>query len=58
MASTASAQTVRLIELVAWLSQRDSAEPVSYKRAAARLGVSESKLRNDLAVLVRLGADF
>ena len=58
MASTASAQTMRLIELVAWLSQRDSAGPVSYKRAAARLGVSEKTLRKDLDVLVRLGDDF
>lgn len=58
MAATASAQTMRLIELVAWLSQRDSPESVSYKRAAARLGVSEKTLRKDLDVLARLGDEF
>ncbi|HXF96636.1 MAG TPA: WYL domain-containing protein [Gemmatimonadales bacterium] len=58
MPGTALAQTMRIIELVAWLSQRDSGEPVSYRRAAARLGVTEQTLRQDLQVLVRLGDEF
>ena len=49
MPDQAAAQVLRLIELVAWLSQRDSDGSVTYARAAARLGVSADVVRRDLA---------
>src|ERR1700752_1537750 len=52
--STAVTQTPRLIELLAWLSQRDSATTITYKAAAKRFGVSETQIRDDLDVLVHL----
>jgi len=58
MADTAVAQANRLVELVAWLSQRDSGKPVSYREAAKHLGVSEAIVRADLDVLVRLSDDY
>jgi proteasome accessory factor C len=54
MPDQAVAQSMRLIELIAWLSQRDSDAPVSYARAAARLGVSPDTIRRDLEVLFGL----
>lgn len=54
MADQAAAQALRLIELIAWLSQRDSDGPVSYARAAAHLGVSVGTIRRDLEVLFAL----
>jgi predicted DNA-binding transcriptional regulator YafY len=54
MPDQAVAQATRLIELIAWLSQRDSDGPVSYPRAAARLGVTADTIRRDLDVLFRL----
>jgi predicted DNA-binding transcriptional regulator YafY len=54
MAETATTQAVRLVELVAWMSQRDSAKPVSYRAAARRLGVTEEIIRADLGTLVGL----
>jgi proteasome accessory factor C len=54
MPDTAVTQTPRLIELLAWLSQRDSATTITYKAAAKRFGVSETQIRDDLDVLVRL----
>lgn len=49
-----STQALRLVELIAWLSQRDTHEPVTYARAAARLGVSAKVVRDDLAALFSL----
>ena len=54
MPETATTQAVRLVELVAWMSQRDSAKPVSYRAAARRLGVTEDVVRADLSTLVGL----
>jgi proteasome accessory factor C len=54
MADTAVAQAPRLIELVAWLSQSDTATTITYKAAAKRLGVSEQQVRDDLDVLIDL----
>src|SRR2546429_7211796 len=54
MPDTAQAQVPRLVELVAWLSQSDSAKPVSYRAAARHLGVGEQTLRRDLDVLFGL----
>jgi predicted DNA-binding transcriptional regulator YafY len=54
MPDTAVAQAPRLIELIAWLSQSDTAATISYKAAAKKLGVSEQQIRDDLDVLVRL----
>jgi predicted DNA-binding transcriptional regulator YafY len=58
MPDQAAAQAMRLIELIAWLSQRDSEGPVTYARAAARLGVSADTIRTDLEVLFRMTDDF
>lgn len=55
MSDTASAQLQRVAGLIAWLSQRDSDEPVSYQAAARHLGVSVATIRGDLEVLVGLG---
>src|SRR2546430_9066164 len=54
MPDTAQAQVPRLVELVAWLSQSDSAKPVTYHAAARHLGVGEQTLRRDLDVLFGL----
>jgi predicted DNA-binding transcriptional regulator YafY len=54
MPETAATQAVRLVELVAWMSQRDSNKPVSYRAAARRLGVTEEIIRTDLSTLVGL----
>ena len=54
MPETATTQAVRLVELVAWMSQRDSNKPVSYRAAARRLGVTEEIIRTDLSTLVGL----
>lgn len=58
MPDQAAAQVLRLIELVAWLSQRDSDGPVTYARAAARLGVSADVVRRDLEALFRMTDEF
>lgn len=58
MPDQAAAQAMRLIELIAWLSQRDSEGPVTYARAAARLGVDADTIRRDLEVLFRMTDDF
>lgn len=52
MPDTAQAQVPRLVELLAWLSQSDSARPVTYRAAARRLGVSEQTVRADLDALL------
>jgi predicted DNA-binding transcriptional regulator YafY len=54
MPETATTQAVRLVELVAWMSQRDSNKPVPYRAAARRLGVTEEVIRTDLSTLVGL----
>ena len=58
MAETAVQQIPRLVELVAWLSQRDSGKPVSYREAGRRLGVAADTIRGDLDALVDLSDDF
>src|SRR5262245_14032537 len=58
MADQAAAQALRLIELIAWLSQRDDDGPVSYARAGARLGVGADTVRKDLEVLFRMTDEF
>jgi predicted DNA-binding transcriptional regulator YafY len=58
MPDQAVAQAMRLIELIAWLSQRDSDGPVTYARAAARLGTSAATIRKDLEVLFRMTDEF
>jgi predicted DNA-binding transcriptional regulator YafY len=54
MPDTAVTQAPRLIELIAWLSQSDTATTITYKAAAKKLGVSAQQIRDDLDVLVRL----
>ncbi|HET8713793.1 MAG TPA: WYL domain-containing protein [Gemmatimonadales bacterium] len=54
MPDTAVTQTPRLIELIAWLSQSDSPQPISYKKAARHFGVSQDTIRADLQALVDL----
>jgi predicted DNA-binding transcriptional regulator YafY len=54
MAPVAQYQVRRIIALVAWLSQRDSQEPVDYPAVASELGVSEATVRGDLQVLLDL----
>ena len=58
MTDTASTQLRRLADLIAWLSQRDNDDPVSYKTAAKHLGVDEDTLRDDLNVLVGIGDEY
>ncbi|HYK11981.1 MAG TPA: WYL domain-containing protein [Gemmatimonadales bacterium] len=58
MADTASTQLERLTSLIAWLSQRDNDEPISYRAAASHLGVTEETLRGDLDVLVGIGDEY
>ena len=57
MPETAQAQVPRLVELLAWLSQGDSAKPVTYRAAARRLGVPEQTIRSDLDALLGLSAE-
>jgi len=54
MSDLAETRVQRLIQLVAWMSQRDSDEPLSYRDAAAELGIEEAALRGDLNVLLNL----
>jgi len=58
MPDTATAQLPRLVELVAWMSQRDSGKSVSYRAAAKRLGVTETTVRGDLETLIALSDEF
>jgi predicted DNA-binding transcriptional regulator YafY len=54
MAPVAQQQVRRVIDLVAWLSQRDSQEPVGYDAIAAQQDVSVATARGDLQVLLDL----
>jgi proteasome accessory factor C len=54
MADLAQNQIQRLVELVAWMSQRDIEEPISYRDAARKLNISEDTLREDLQILLDL----
>jgi len=54
MADIAETQVQRLIALVAWMSQSDKSEPVSYAAAARYLGVPASVVERDLDVLLGL----
>jgi predicted DNA-binding transcriptional regulator YafY len=58
VADTASTQLRRLADLIAWLSQRDNDDPVSYEAAAEHLGVDVNALRDDLNVLVGIGDEY
>src|SRR5205823_7778447 len=57
MPETAQAQVPRLVELLAWLSQGDSAKSVTYRAAARRLRVSEQTIRADLDALLELSGE-
>src|SRR5436309_246340 len=57
MPETAQSQVPRLVELLAWLSQSDSAKPVTYRAAARHLGVREETVRADLDALLGLSAE-
>jgi len=54
MSDLAETRVQRLIQLVAWMSQRDSDEPLRYDAAATALDVNEETLRSDLGVLLSL----
>jgi len=54
MADSALAQAPRLVELIAWLSQRDTPQTISYREAARHLRVSEQTVRCDLESLIAL----
>jgi len=54
MADSALTQAPRLVELIAWLSQRDSPQPISYRAASRHLGVSEETVQCDLELLIAL----
>src|SRR2546428_9271730 len=54
MPETAPAQVQRLIELIAWMSQRDTNTSIPYRAAAKHLGVSTATVRRDLDALVAL----
>jgi proteasome accessory factor C len=54
MTEIAETQIQRLVLLVAWMSQRDTGAPVSYRAAARGLGVPEKTLQSDLKVLLEL----
>lgn len=58
MADTAPASLARIVHLVAWMSQRDSGGPVTYREAARRLGVPVETLRADLDALSRLTDEY
>lgn len=57
MPNTAQARAPRIVELIAWLSQRDSPKPISYRAAAKHLGVSEATVRADMEVLLALSTE-
>src|SRR6266576_2178434 len=57
MPETAQSQVPRLVELLAWLSQSDSAKAVTYRVAARRLGVAEQAIRADLDALLGLSGE-
>ena len=54
MADLAQHQVERLIALIAWMSQGDRREPVSYAAAGRHLGVSAGVVEHDLKVLLEL----
>jgi predicted DNA-binding transcriptional regulator YafY len=54
MAEIAETQVQRLIALIAWMSQGDRGEPVSYAAAGRHLGVPASVVERDLEVLLGL----
>ena len=54
MPVTAALQAPRLVELIAWLSQSDSPQTITYRKAAKHLGVSEETIRADIQALVNL----
>src|SRR2546427_9914903 len=58
MPETAPAQVQRLIELIAWMSQRDTNKSIPYRAAAKHLGVSKETVRRDLDALVALSDEF
>ena len=58
MADLAQNQIQRLVELVAWMSQRDIEDPVSYRDAARRLKIPEHTLQEDLQVLLDLTESY
>src|SRR5712691_2744768 len=58
MPETAPAQVARLVQLVAWMSQRDNDTPVTYRAAAKHFGVSEQTVRHDLDTLVHLSEEY
>src|SRR5256712_11171115 len=58
MPETAPAQVQRLIELIAWMSQRDTNTSIPYRAAAKHLGVSTETVRRDLDALVSLSDEF
>jgi predicted DNA-binding transcriptional regulator YafY len=58
MAETAPAQVSRLVQLIAWMSQRDTRTPVSYRAAAKHLKVSEATVRGDVDTLLHLTDDY
>src|SRR2546422_11324145 len=58
MPETAPAQVQRLIDLIAWMSQRDTNTSIPYRAAAKHLGVSTKTVRRDLDALVSLSDEF
>ena len=54
MAELAEAQVQRLVYLVAWMSQRDGGEAMSFAAAGRRLGVSAETVRKDLGLLIQI----
>lgn len=54
MADLAETQIQRLVHLIAWMSQRDTDEPIRFSAAARSMGVTEAEVRADLQVLVEL----
>ncbi len=58
MADLAQAQIQRIVALVAWMSQRDSGDPVPYPVVARELGTSVAALKADLQVLLRLTESY
>src|SRR5207247_3267527 len=58
MPETAPAQVQRLVELIAWMSQRDTNTSIPYRAAAKHLGVSKETVRRDLDALVALSDEF
>src|SRR3989441_8862885 len=58
MPEAAPAQVQRLIELIAWMSQRDTNTSIPYRAAAKPLVVSTATARRDLDALVALSDEF